>query len=187
MDVTIECICPPKADGEPRHDHDTVTLREKLDFQTAVLLQKSIQVRSLAIRSKNDATAEIMAFLTGFFIHHGIEAWSVVDDKGKAVDVTDEAITAYLEPNMDAALTVADAGDAAYMEAILPLVRRAYGSSPPSPTNAPSISPSQSGSAKPRKRSRPSSTTTIPTVVTGTIIGSPDGASRFSPSSASVD
>ena len=43
--VTIPCPCPPKADGTPRHEQDSVTLRAVIDFPTAVLLQKSIQRR----------------------------------------------------------------------------------------------------------------------------------------------
>ena len=32
MDVTIPCPCPTKGTGEPRHESDNVTLRDRLDF-----------------------------------------------------------------------------------------------------------------------------------------------------------
>jgi hypothetical protein len=180
MDVKISCACP--SDGQARHpDGDTVTLAAKLDWSTAVLLQKSIQVNALG----GTTTADVMAMITQFYVRHCIEAWTLVDAKGKELPVTPDAIAGQIEANLEAAFIIGDAADDLYRDTALPLVTRAFASLRPTPTTGPT-SPKTSGSPKPRKRSKRSSTSTTPTVVTATTSGWRDGASTSSPSSASA-
>ncbi len=188
MNVTIPCPCPPKADGAARHDEDTVTLRAVIDFPTAVLLQKSVQAKLIEAGTKGQlsaSTADILALMTQVYVRNCIEAWTLVDEKGKAIEVTPQAIVEHLESNIDSAMSVADAADEAYAEVVLPLVMRVLNSLRPTPIVEPT-SAKPSGSSKHPKPSKPSSTASIPTVVTGPIIKSRDGDSSTLPSSASA-
>ena len=194
MDVTIPCPCPPKADGAKRHEQDTVTLRAVMDFPTAVLLQKSIQAKItreiVDAREAGKSRArlsepDVLALMSQFYVRNCIEAWTLVDVKGKPLEVSPDAVETYLESNMDAALAVADAAEDAYAEVTLPLVMRVVSRFVSTPTAQPT-SPETNGSPKRRKPSKPSSISTIPTVVTGPIIKSPDGASSSLPSSATA-
>ena len=82
MDVTIECICPPTADGEPRHEQDTITFKETFSFHEVVALQKDMAMAG----SDDDATVgDSLAALTEGYIVRGITSWTVVDARGKAV------------------------------------------------------------------------------------------------------
>jgi hypothetical protein len=182
MDVTIPCACPIPPDGQARHpDGDTVTLRDKLDWDTAVLLQKSIQVQAIG----GTSTQAVMAMMTKFYVRHCIASWTLVDEKGAALEVAQENIADRIESNLEAAFRIGDAADDLYRDTALPLVIRAFGSLRPTPTDEPT-SPKKSGSQKPRKRSKPSSTSTIPTVVTGLTSTRLDGASSSLPSSATA-
>lgn len=194
MDVTIPCPCPPKADGAPRHESDTVVLRATMDFPTAVLLQKTVTAKIVREIGVADAAGkstfrltepDVMALITSFCVRNCIEGWTLVDEKGKARPVTAENIEAHLESNLDAALAVADAADEAYSGLMLPLVMRVFSSFRSTPTT-PRTSPKTSGSPKRRKPSKPSSISTIPTVVTGPTTKLPDGVSNSLPSSATA-
>ena len=199
MDVQIPCPCPSKADGAKRHETDTVTLRAVIDFPTAVLLQKSVQtalIEAAQEGQKHIGTPDVLAMMTQFYVRNCIEAWTLVDAKGQGLEVSRQNIRLHLESNLDAALVVADAADAAYAEVVLPLVQRVVSSLRPTPTveeqssstdeSSPPTSAKTSGSPKRPKPSKPSSISTIPTVVTGPISGLPDGGSSFLPTSASA-
>ena len=182
--MEIPCICARKPDGSARHNHDTVTLRERLDFVS------SLAARNIIIHAKTEdpgiSTGEIQALLTELYLLSGIERWTVVDEKNKPVDPTRSAIRELLLTNYDAALLVADAADERYAEAVmLPLLAKASNSSPPTP-EAPSTSPTTGSSPSPRKPSKRSSTSTTPTVVTEVTSPSLVGGSRSSPSSATA-
>jgi hypothetical protein len=184
MDVAIECICPPKADGERRHEQDTVTLRDTLDFRTATLLRQT--VKWLKTEQPDSSVPEVLATLTEAYLLHCIESWSLVDEKGKPVPPAREQIRDRLLTNDDAASTVGDAADGMYHERVLlPLLVQAQTSSPSTPTNGSTSARTGSG-PKPQKPSKPSSTTTSPMVVTGPMPTSPGGVSYSSPSSASA-
>lgn len=194
MDVTIPCPCPPKADGEPRHESDTVTLRAVMDFPTAVLLQKSIEskiVREITGAAEAGRSSvrlsepDVLALMTQFYVRNCVVAWTLVDEKGKPVEVTPDNIEMRLERNLDAAMAVAEAADDVYKEVALPLALRVVSSYRPTQTTAPT-SPKTSGSPKPRKPSKRSSITTIPTVVTGPTSNLPDGVSSSLPSSGTA-
>jgi len=194
MDVTIPCPCPPKADGAKRHEEDTVVLRAVMDFPTAVLLQKSIQAKiTREIVDAREAgkdrarlsEPDVLALMSTFYVRNCIEAWTLVDAKGKPLEVSPDNIEAHLESHMDAALAVADAAEDAYAEVMLPLVLRVVGRFASTPTAQPT-SPATNGSPKRPKPSKPSSISTIQTVVTGPITKSPDGASNSLPSSATA-
>jgi hypothetical protein len=182
MDVQIECPC--RKDGEPRHGHDTVTLRDTLDFRTATAIRNTIAFA----KAEDDevSSAEIMALLTEGYILHGIAAWTLVDEKGKAVPVSKPEIRARLLADPLAAEPIGEAADTLYGPAILlPLVQRALASSQPSPTDE-STSPPTISPARNPKRSKPSSTSTSGTAGTATITSLHGGGSSSSPSSASA-
>lgn len=182
MDVTIACPCPPKADGGSRHpDGDTVTLRDRLDFRSATTIRKAIGMVS---EDGNPDPAEILAVMTEWYCLLGIEAWTLTDERGKAVPVSRATIRESLlesETAQEQASIIADAADALYMAAVLlPLLARASTSSLPSPTE-PSTSAPKDSPAKRPKPSKPSSTTSIQTAAIVTTTPSRAGASSTSP------
>jgi hypothetical protein len=181
MDVQIRCICPI----EDKHDHDTITLRDKLDFVTATAIRKGLAF----IESDDDEggrAAELLARLTEGYLLFGIIGWTVVDEKGKRLPVSHAAIRERLLSDFAAAEDVADAADSLYSEAILlPLLARASKSSPPTPTKD-STYPLTAFPKKPRKPSRRSSTTSTPTDATETTSSSLVGVSSGSLSSESA-
>lgn len=182
--MDIRCICPPKAGGQPRHDHDTVTLREKMDFRSSIAIRNALALE--ANDEGNVDMADLLAILTERFILYGIERWTIVDAKGQAVPVSHDAIRRLILEDIDIATDIGDAADERYREAVmLPLARRGQTSSPGSPTNG-STSPRTSSSTRPRKPSRRSSITTITTAATEVTSSSLDGVSSSSQSSESV-
>ncbi len=163
--AVIDCVCPQRPDGSARHaDGDTVTLREKLDFRSALHARNTV-----ILLRQDDVTdaAEILAALTEVYLRVGIESWTLADAKGKAVPVSREAVAALMTDHPDAAMTIGDEADELYSEAVIsPLVARASKSSPPTPTKD-STSVTNGSSPTPRKRSKPSLTTTTRTDGTG--------------------
>jgi hypothetical protein len=181
MDVQIACLCPPKAGGAPRHDHDTVTLPDVLDFRRTVTVRQNVR---MALAGGPTGLAEMMGVLLETYVLNCIDAWSLVGADDKPIPPTRANVAAILLPAVDEAEKVGDAADDLYTEkVVLPLVVRASSSSPPTPTPEPT-SPTTSGSPtrKPRKLSKPSSTGSSPMGVTGPMAASPGGASSFSPS-----
>jgi hypothetical protein len=189
--MNIPCLCPPKVtrlrDGDstgPDHtavrhpDGDTVSFRERLDFRSSLAIRNSIAV--LSAEDGETSVAEILAVLTESYLLYGIERWTLVDEKGKPVEVSKAAIRERLLSHPDIAMTVGDEADSLYAEAVmLPLLARAQTSSPPTPTNG-STSATRGRSRSP-KRSKPSSITTIPTAATETTSSSLVGGSSSSP------
>ena len=184
MDVTIQCICPPKADGEPRHEQDTITLRDPLHFRDAMALQKDMAMAG----SDDDATVgDSLAALTEGYMLAASAAWTLVDAKGKPIEAdTDRhprlAAVATSTVAMDVSAAAEElynpSGAAPFSGEGLDVVR----TWPTEPsTSAPTGSP-----RKPRKPSRPSSTSTTPTDGIATITPSPAGDSRSSRNGTSV-
>ncbi len=182
MDVTMRCPCAPK-DGEVRHpDGDTVTLRDTLDYRTVTTIRKAMTV----VDTEDDAVrlAERLAICTEFYMLMGIERWTIVDERGKAVPVSHGAIREQLFTSVDVE-AVSEAAEELYNSVVLlPLVLRASRSSPPMPTPE-STSPTPT-EPKPLRPLRRSSTTTTPTDGIETITSSPGGASNSSQSSVSA-
>lgn len=183
MDTTIPCVCPPRADGAVRHpDGDTVTLRERLDFRAALTARNTMVL--LKTEDPDASAAEVLAVLTETYLLLGITGWSLVDAKNKPVEVSRAAIRDLLAEHPDEAMTLGDAADGLYSEAvILPLLARAQTSSPPTPISASTSAQTESSPKRP-KPSKPSSTTTTPTAVTATTSPLRAGVSSSSPSSA---
>jgi hypothetical protein len=179
----IACPCPPKADGTLRHpDGDTIRLRERLDFHAATTIRKSIGL--LYVEDPGASPAEVLAVLTENYILFGVEGWTLVDEKGKPLEVSRAAIRSRLLSGAVDVTELADAADALYAPTVmLPLLAAGRRSSPPGPTDG-STSATNGSSTKPPKRSRPSSTSTTPTGVTVAITSPLDGGSSTSPSSA---
>ncbi len=174
--AVIDCVCPQRPDGSARHpDGDTVTLRPKLDFRSALHARNTV----ILLRQEGvEDVAEILASLTEVYLRVGIESWTLVDAKGKAVPVSRDAVRDFMAAHPDEATTIGDEADELYSEAVIsPLVARASTSSPPTPTNG-STSATNGSSQTPRKRSKPSLTTTTRTDGTGTT--SPLHAGGFS-------
>jgi hypothetical protein len=154
MDVTIPCICP-----ESPHTEDTVTLRDTLTFRQGKRIQYEI---ALLDEDQRADIAFVLALLTESYILAGIEAWTLTDEKGKPVAVSEEAIRSRLLTHPAEADAIAEAADGLYQEAVmLPLLRRAQNSSPPTPTDDSTSAPKDSAPT-PLKRSKRSSTTTSP-------------------------
>ncbi len=175
MDVTIPCPCPPKADGTARHESDTVTLREPLSFRERLSLRQTIKWAKEVTPDISDG--ELLAVLTEAYCLQGISAWTLVDEKGRKVDPSRVAIRDFLEAHDEQAMAVADAADGLYSEVVLlPLLLGASKSSGTSQIDV-STSP-RNGGPTPRKHSKRSSTTTMPTVVTGPMLVSPAGGSN---------
>ena len=174
--ATIPCVCPPKATGEARHASDTVTLRQRLDFRAALTARNTVIV--LKQEDPDASVAEILATLTEMYLLVGIESWSLVDTRGKAVPVSRAVIRQFIVDHPDEATAVGDEADGLYSAAVIaPLVARAQNSSPPTPTDeSTSATDGQSPPKRPR-RSKPSSITTIPTAATARMSASPAGGS----------
>jgi hypothetical protein len=185
MDATINCPCPPKADGGARHpDGDTVTLKETLDFRSVTAIRTNI-----SMLEDGSNIADIMATLTEGYLIYGIASWTLVDEKNKPVPVTRAAITDILLADIGSAAIVGDAADEVFGEKVLlPLLNRAGTSSPPTPMEPTSVRPPAStpSSVRPPRRSKPSSISTIPTDDTETTSSSLAGVSNSSQSSASA-
>ncbi len=172
--MLIECICPPKA-GQPRHpDGDTVELRERLDFAAGRTARNIIKLG----KAEELSTPEIMTQLTDWYLLAGIRTWSVVDEKGKPVDVNRAAIEHYLYANEGAREALSDEADQMYSEAVTaPLVQEAWRPSPTTPTSA-STSATNGSTPKSLKPSKRSSTITSLTDDTETTSPSLAGVSN---------
>ena len=167
---TIRCLCP----GSP-HDSDSVTFKERLGFRDASNIRNGVRVLD---RASLERTVEIATALTEGYLLYGIESWTLVDAKGKAVPVSPDAVAEYLLPHIDVAIPLGDLADDLYGEqVIVPLLQRGSTSSPPTRTNG-STSPANGRHQKPSARSKRSSISTIPTGGTGATTPSPGGASN---------
>jgi hypothetical protein len=171
--ATIGCVCPPKADGTPRYVTDEVTLREKLDFRSALVARNTVAV--LKQEDAEASVAEILAALTEVYLLFGIESWTLTDAKGKPLEVSKQAVRALMADHADAATVIGDEADGLYTEAVIaPLLARASTSSPPTSTSG-STSATTGSSPTPRKQPKRSSISTIPTAVTERMSASPGG------------
>lgn len=155
-----ECLCP----GTPHEDGDSVYLRAKLGLAAGTTLQRLI-VEANQNRADN---AELTGKLAESYLLLGVSAWTLVDDKGKPIPVNPETIREHLLDDFARSAPVADKADDLYMGPVLaPLVQKALASSSTSTTNG-LTSPMPLGRSKRPKRSKPSSTSTSPMVVTET-------------------
>lgn len=172
--ANIKCLCPTR-DGSVRHPGgDTVTVRPKLDFQGAVTVRNVIALMSGEVGITD---ADMLAALSETYLYHGIESWTLVDEKGQPIPATRENIHDLLLADPMEAMLVSDEADALYQPAVvLPLVQRALGSLPSTQTDA-STSPTTHSSKRPRTPSSPSSTSTTQTDATETTPLSLVGAS----------
>jgi hypothetical protein len=190
MDVPIRCICPPKGD-EVRHlDGDTITFRDRLDFHAAATIRKSVGLlygEYDGEPAKRILPGEVLALLTEHYVLFGVESWTLVDEKGKAVEPTRSEINSrLLDTHQDVTLDISNEVDILYAEQVmLPLLQLASKSSPTSPTGN-STSPTRASTRPPRKPSKRSSITTIPTGATVTTSSKLDGDSNSSQSSTSA-
>ena len=128
-----DCACPgtPHDGKEGRDDGDTVTFRERLPFAAGV---KALR---LIFDGETDAANALPVYLV-----EGPEAWNLLDNAGRPVPLTKEALEAL--PFADQ-YEIGDQGDTLYAgEVVAPLVRRMKKSSATSPTTTSS-----------RRRSRP--------------------------------
>lgn len=184
MIVNIACPCPAKPDGTARHESDTVTLSDTLDFRRATAIRNTI---AFAKAEDDDvSTADIMAVLTEAYLLYGVEAWSLVDEKGKALAVSKPEIRARLLSSPVLAEPIGEAADGLYGPVILlPLVQRALASSGITPTPA-STSARNTSPRSRQKRSKPSSTSTTQTAGTARITSLRAGGSPSLPSSATA-
>jgi hypothetical protein len=185
--VQIPCPCPPKADGTPRHVADEVTLRDTLDFRSAAAMRNAVGL--LYVEDPGAGFGDILATLSEQYILHGVESWTIwgeTDGKLGPLPVTKPNVRAHLLADPNLAEAVSDAADALYAPlVILPLLTRASASSPPTPTDAPT-SVKKPSPQRPRRRSKPSSTSTSPMDGIEVTMSLPDGVSSSLPSSPSA-
>lgn len=186
MDITIDCPCPLKGEEVRHPDGDTVTLRDRLNFQEVTTIQKA-----MGLVDEDDRQLEIakqLAVCTELYMLMGISSWTFVDDKGKPLPVSHANIRDLFE-RADV-LDISREAERLYNpRVLLPLVRAASASSPPTPTPSPEAGPSISAMSTPPRPLRPSkrsSTTTSRTAATETTTSSPDGGSSSSQNSASA-
>lgn len=179
--MNIPCICP--TDGASRHpDGDEITLRPALDFRQALAVRNSIGL--LYATEPDTEMADVLAVLTEGYILNGVESWTCED--GKPIPINNRTIRDHLLTHIDTAMLVGDAADALYSEAVMsPLLAKASTLSPPTPTDE-STSPTTGSSTTPRKPSKRSSITTIPTAGIEMTSQSLDGVSSSSLSSTSA-
>jgi hypothetical protein len=156
--VTVNCLCPRNG-AEVRHPAgDTIELKDKLDFHTALTMRKSI----VMLRAANDEVTneEILATLDESYLRYGIASWTLQDAKGKAIPVKGSTVEEYLLTDIDAAMTVAEEANERYSAVVLlPLLKGASSSSRPTPT-VDSTSVTNGSSPEPPKPSKRSSTST---------------------------
>lgn len=184
MDVTIPCPCPT-GDGTPRHESDTVTLRDTLDFHQATTITKAVQF--IDNDDPGSRAAEVLATLSEFYVLVGVERWTLRDVSNKPVPVNKGEIRKAILDRPEIASLVADVADDLYSEAILlPLARKAASSSSPSPTETPTSPTPHGGRPRHPKPSKRSSITTIPTDATEATSSSLDGVSSSSLKSESA-
>jgi hypothetical protein len=164
--ATVRCLCP--LDGaEVRHPAgDTITLKPRLDFRTALTMRKSLVM--LHSESAEITTEEYLATLDEAYLRYGIESWTLRDAKGKPIPVKASTIEEYLLADIDAAMEVAEEASELYSAVVLlPLLKGASNSSRPTPTDD-STSVTNGSSHVPPKPSKRSSTTTSRTGSTAT-------------------
>lgn len=175
--VRIECPCPP-ADGGTRHpDGDTVTLRESLGLREAIAIRNAV----IAAQQNDPLMPEqdYIGLLAEQYVGYGVEAWTLEDADGVPIEVTRPALVRFYAEHPVEAVTVADAADGLYTsKVVLPLLKRAFGWSPATPTEPSTSAPSGSSETPSAPTpSKPSSTSTSPTDGTETTSPSLAGAS----------
>lgn len=116
-----DCSCP----GTPHPDGDVAMLRPYLDYPGGA--------EALAAIAKSDGTeGGIAQFIGPVYIRRGVVSWNVLDDDGKPVPVTPEALDAL---RWEDAYELADKADDLYGGQVLaPLVKRTSGLSSAGPT-----------------------------------------------------
>ena len=179
MDVKVPCHCP----GEPHADGDTITFRERLGFTHATAIVNAAQL--IPEKDMDIRTGLILAVMSKFCILYGVESWTLTGDGGRPVPVDTESITARVLEDAEIAAYVTDPVIDLYQKQVVdPLAVRVATSSQRSQMIG-STSRTPRGS-RPRKQSKRSSITTIPTDATEMTSSSLDGDSTLSRSSESA-
>lgn len=115
-----DCACP----GTPHSEGDTVTFRERLPFAAGVKA-----LRLIFADGEPSAANAMPVYLT-----EGPEDWNLLDERGKPVPLTPEALEAL--PFADQ-YEIGDQGDTLYSgEVVAPLLRRMSKSSETGPTTS---------------------------------------------------
>lgn len=149
------CQCP----GTPHDEGDIVQLRTRLNLAAGVQLQR----RVVDANKTSEDTDVLAGKLAEAYIRVGVVAWNLRDEADRPVPVNDANLQTYLIDDFVRSFEVADKADAMYMDTVLgPLVKRVAASSPDTTTRQ-STSPNGNGASKRPKRSKRSSTSTIPT------------------------
>jgi hypothetical protein len=156
--TNVSCLCPRKG-AEVRHPAgDTINLKERLDFRTALTMRKSVVL--LKTINEEATTEEILATLTESYLLYGIESWSLIDADDKPIPVNATTVAKYLLVDLEAADVIADEADNRYSAVVLlPLLKGVSTSSQPSSIGS-STSATNGSSHEPQKRSKRSSTIT---------------------------
>lgn len=150
----VPCPCP----GTPHPDGDTVYLHPNLSFEGGAMAEaKAIN----ALQSDGDLQERVQIALLETYVLYGVADWTLTNGDGaKIIPVNQATIREHLLSNYTASVPVAEKGAEVYKEQVLaPLRARLLKSLPPGRMNG-STSAKSGSSAVPRKRSKPSSTST---------------------------
>lgn len=139
--LDVPCPCPPRDNGEARHDHDTVMLRTRLHYGDLQAVSRAGSI--LGVWDKESATLKLMEI--------GIGSWTFVNDDGKEVEPS-TAMIRMLDPGI--AQKIQDELEARYIEA-QERQQVPNGSSGRSDPSSPAITPVPP-SRKERRAKRPS-------------------------------
>jgi hypothetical protein len=180
VEVQIPCICPSKP-----HEQDSVFLRPRLGLAGGVALQSLFkELFEESVKHKNFNSGKLSGLLTEGYLLNGIESWTLVDEAGKDLPLTDENISDKLLSDFEIASPIADKADDLYYDAVLaPLVERLNNFSTTLQTkrSTSATKRSRAKTARPRSRStspsskpltplKQSSTSTTQTDSTGTTL-----------------
>jgi hypothetical protein len=85
--LDIPCPCPPLPNGEPRHDHDTIEIRTRLNYGDLRAISRAGSI--LGIWDNESATLKLMEI--------GIVSWTFADDEGNPTEPS-PALIRLLDP-----------------------------------------------------------------------------------------
>ena len=157
--VPVRVPCP----SGQHPDGDSVSLKPTIGLAGGYEARRKIG--ELIDGATND---EVTGLLLDVYVRHGVAEWTLHDDEGKELPLTRENVRTRLLDDLDAGLVIGNAADDLYTPAVvLPLAKRVKESLPGTPAEI-STSAKTGSSPSPRKRSTPSSTSTIQTDATET-------------------
>ena len=155
--LKVRCVCPPLADGTPRHDEDTIDVRSQYGYGDSLnLSRKGVQYKIGVNPETKDPV--VLPFTDAFAEHEAllemaVTGWTLTDGKGDPLPV---ALSTILLLPEDVGNAVANAANAHYEASKAPVPNASGG---PSPAGSPETPPARPNRAtrRSKKPSTPSS------------------------------